>query len=200
MINPEIPSVCVIVSSKEIPEKLEIVLKVGIRWIQYREKDLPRKEIVEKAFQVRQLTHKYRALLTINDYLDIAIAVEADGVHLGQDDLPLEAAKKIFSGIIGISTHNLREAQEAQEGGASYIGFGPVFFTTTKRNALEPRGCDILSLICKKINIPVVAIGGIKKEKIADLKAAGCRYVATASGILEGDIMRNAEAFLKVFS
>lgn len=199
MTNPEFPSICVIVSSKEVPEKLEILLKAGIRWIQYREKDLSRKEILEKAFQVRDITHQYRALLTINDYLDIAIAVKADGVHLGQDDIPLEVAKKIFSGIIGISTHNLQEACEAENGGASYIGFGPVFYTTTKKNALEPRGYDILSLICKKINIPVVAIGGIKKEKLADLKALGCRYIAVSSGILEGDIMKNAKIFLKVF-
>lgn len=199
MINPELPSICVIISSKELPEKLEILLKAGIRWIQYREKDLPRKEIVEKAFQVRYFTHKYRALLTINDYLDIAIAVKADGVHLGQDDIPLEVAKKIFSGIIGISTHNLQEAHKAQNGGASYIGFGPVFYTTTKDNALEPRGYDMLSLICKKISIPVVAIGGIKKEKLVKLRASGCRYIAVASGILEGDVMENAKAFLKVF-
>lgn len=199
MINPEFPSICVIVSSKEVPEKLEILLKAGIRWIQYREKDLPRKEIIEKAFQVRDLTHRSRALLTINDYLDIAIAVEADGVHLGQDDIPLEVAKKIFSGIIGISTHNLQEAYEAQNGGASYIGFGPVFHTTTKKNALEPRGYDMISLICKKINIPVVAIGGIKKEKLTDLRALGCRYIAVSSGILEGNIIENVKAFLKIF-
>lgn len=199
MINPELPSICLIVSSKELPEKLEIALKAGIRWIQYREKELPRKEILKHAFLAREITEHYNTLLTINDYLDIAIAIKADGIHLGQDDLPIEVAKKFFSGIIGISTHNLQEALDAQKKGAHYIGYGPIFYTTTKKDALAPKGYDMLSLICRKIKVPVVAIGGIKKQHLEDLKAMGCRYVATASGILAGDVKRNIEDFLKVF-
>jgi len=199
MINPELPSICLIVSSKEIPEKLEIALKAGIKWIQYREKELPRKEILKYAFWVKEITKHYNALLTINDYLDIAIAIKADGIHLGQDDLPIEVAKKFFSGIIGISTHNLEEALDAQKKGAHYIGYGPIFYTTTKKDALEPKGYDMLSLICKKIKVPVVAIGGIKKQHLKDLKAMGCKYVAIASGILVGDVKSNVKDFLELF-
>ncbi|MCS7214924.1 MAG: thiamine phosphate synthase [Thermodesulfovibrio sp.] len=199
MKNPKLPSICLIVSSKDIPEKLEIALKAGIRWIQYREKELTRKDILANAFQVREITKRHDTLLTINDYLDIAIAVDADGVHLGQDDLPVEAAKKSFSGIIGLSTHNLEEAIEAKEKGVHYIGFGPIFHTTTKKDAYQPRGYDMLSCICKKLDIPVLAIGGIKKRHLKELKERGCRYLATSSGILDGEVKTNVEDFIKIF-
>ena len=198
MINPELPSVCLIASSKDFP-KIELALKAGIRWIQLREKDLPRKKILQYAYQFRDITSKYNCLLTINDYADVAIAVEADGVHVGQDDLPAEVIKKIFPGIIGVSTHNLKEAIEAQQKGADYIGFGPIFHTTTKKDALEPRGLNMLFFILKSIKIPVLAIGGIKYEKLDKLKEFGCRYVAVSSGILEGDVVKNVDNFLKFF-
>lgn len=196
----ELPPVCLIISSQEIPHKAEIALRSGIKWIQFREKYLSRKALLEKAYQIKELTTKYNAILTINDYVDIALITQAEGVHLGQDDLPFEAAKKIFSGIIGISTHNLKEAQEAEKMGADYIGFGPIFHTTTKKDAVEPRGIDMLSFICKKINIPVVAIGGIKVENLEQLKNSGCKSIAVASGILEGDIEKNIMFFLKFFN
>lgn len=200
MIKPELPSICLIISSKDVPEKLNIALKSGIKWVQYREKELPRKEIVKQAFQLREITYKYKALLIINDYLDIAIATESDGVHLGQKDLPLCAAKKIFSGIIGISTHNLQEAVEAQKGGADYVGFGPVFHTTTKKDALEPRGVNVLYWVGQKIKIPVVAIGGIRIENLKEIKKAKCKYIATASGILNGKIDENLKKFMQFFN
>lgn len=195
----DLPKICLIISSKEIPHKTEHALKSGIKWIQYREKDLSRKEILSYAFQIKNLTSKYGAILTINDYLDIALITEAEGVHLGQEDLPIEVAKKIFSGIIGISTHNLHEAFEAQNGGSDYIGFGPIFRTITKKNALEPIGCDMLSLLCAKIDIPILAIGGINIYNMEKIKETGCRHVAVSSGILEGDMDINLEKFLKVF-
>jgi thiamine-phosphate pyrophosphorylase len=199
MIKADIPSVCLIISSREIPQKLETALISGIKWIQYREKELPRKEILKNAILARDLTVKYGCLLTVNDYVDIAIAVEADGVHLGQEDIPLEVAKKIFNGIIGISTHNLEEAVEAEKNGADYIGFGPVFATKTKKNALAPRDINMVSFICKKISIPVILIGGIRGESLNFLYEKGCRYVAVSSGILDGDMARNIEEFLKFF-
>lgn len=194
-----LPPICLIISSNDVPIKAELALKSGIKWIQLREKDLPRKKILYSALKLRDLTNKYNSILTINDHLDIAIASEADGIHLGQDDLPIEVAKKFFSGIIGISTHNLEEALEAKKNSANYIGFGPIFKTLTKKDAIEPRGLTMLSFICKKIDIPVVAIGGIKKEHLKDLKAIGCKYVATASGILTGEVKSNVEDFLKIF-
>jgi thiamine-phosphate pyrophosphorylase len=195
----KLPPICLIISSKEIPEKAEIALKTGIKWIQYREKDLPRKDILENAFRIKEIISKYDGILTINDHVDIAIVTESEGIHLGQDDLPIYAAKKIFSGIIGISTHNLQEADEAKKGCADYIGFGPMFRTITKKDALEPRECYMLSLVCKKMDIPVVAIGGINVYNINMIKETGCRYVAVSSGILQGDMKTNIEKFLKVF-
>ncbi|MCS7203441.1 MAG: thiamine phosphate synthase [Thermodesulfovibrio sp.] len=200
MKNFKLPSICLIVSHKEIPKKTEEALKAGVRWIQYREKELSRRETLYYSYKVRELTEKYNALLTINDYLDIAILVESQGLHLGQEDLPVEVAKKFFSGLIGLSTHDLKEAEEAVVKKADYIGFGPIFFTTTKKDALEPRGIDMLSLILKKVKIPVVAIGGIQKENLDELKNIGCKHIAVASGILEGDVIKNVEFFLKFFN
>ncbi|MEJ2684260.1 MAG: thiamine phosphate synthase [Candidatus Sulfobium sp.] len=117
-------------------------LKGGVRFIQYRDKDRTRKEIYYEAVRLREMTLSAGAVLIINDHADIALAVNADGVHLGQDDLPLKEARKIMGDrIIGISTHDLEQAEEAQSGGADYIGFGPVFETLTK-DAGNPKGID----------------------------------------------------------
>ncbi len=198
MKNHKLPSICLIASSKDF-HKIEIALKAGIRWIQFREKNLPRKEILQYAYQIRDIAVKYNCLLTINDYVDIAIAVEADGVHIGQDDLPVEVVKKFFSGIIGLSTHNHEEAIDAQQRGVDYIGFGPIFYTKTKKDALTPRGLDMLSFILKSVKVPVLAIGGIKSENLYNIKEIGCSYLAVSSGILEGDIVKNVEKFFKIF-
>lgn len=194
-----LPPVCLIIDSKEFPQKLELALKAGIKWIQYREKNLSRRKILEYAYKIREITSKYGSILTINDYLDIAISVKADGVHFGQEDFPAEEAKRLFSGIIGISTHNINEAKEAEIIGVDYIGFGPVFKTTTKKDALEPRETSMISFICKKINIPVVLIGGIKIGNVSSLLEKGCRHVAVSSGILEGDITCNVRNLLNFF-
>ncbi|MCX7987926.1 MAG: thiamine phosphate synthase [Thermodesulfovibrio sp.] len=199
MKKSELPSICLIISSNDIPTKAERALQSGIKWIQLREKDLPRKNILYSALKLKELTNRYNAILTINDYLDVAIASEAEGIHLGQDDLPIEVAKKLFFGIIGISTHNLQEALEAEKKSADYIGFGPIFKTFTKRNALEPRGLSMLSLIQKKINIPVVAIGGINLENIQKIIECGCKNIAVSSGILFGNLEKNIETFINIF-
>ena len=105
------------------------VLRGGVRWVQYRDKVRPRREIYEEAIRLRKSTQDYNAIFIVNDYTDIAYCVNADGVHLGQNDLPLIEARRIIGKkkIIGISTHNLEQAIEAERDGADYIGFGPVF-------------------------------------------------------------------------
>ena len=138
--------ICFITDSKysDLPlyDMINNVLRAGVRCIQYREKDLSRRQIYENAVTLRKLTRLFNATLIINDHADIALAVEADGVHLGQDDLPLKEARKIMGNkIVGISTHDLAQAKEAEFGGADYIGFGPVFHTTTK-DAGAPKGVD----------------------------------------------------------
>jgi thiamine-phosphate pyrophosphorylase len=167
-------------------------LKAGIKFIQYRDKDRTRREIYYEAVRLRELTRSFDAVLIINDHADIALAVDADGVHLGQDDLPLKEARGIMGGrIIGISTHGLAQAREAQSGGADYIGFGPVFDTLTK-DAGSPKGIDNLRLITQNITVPVVAIGGINGGNLRQVMDAGAAAAAVASAICRGDIEDNA--------
>jgi thiamine-phosphate pyrophosphorylase len=177
-----------------------IVLQSGIKFIQYREKDKTRRQIYEEALELRKLTLDFNATLIINDHADIALAVEADGVHLGQDDLPLREARKIMGNrIIGISTHNLQQAKAAEEGGADYIGFGPVFHTATK-DAGMPAGIDNLKIIKQNVNIPLVAIGGINLDNIESVINVGADAVAVATAILKGDIALNAGRFVNSLS
>jgi thiamine-phosphate pyrophosphorylase len=173
-------------------EMCAAALKAGIKFIQYRDKDRTRREIYYEAVRLRELTRSFDAVLIINDHADIALAVDADGVHLGQDDLPLKEARGIMEGrIIGISTHGLAQAREAQSGGADYIGFGPVFDTLTK-DAGSPKGIDNLRLITQNITVPVVAIGGINGGNLRQVMDAGAAAAAVASAICRGDIEDNA--------
>ncbi len=173
-----------------------LILKSGIRWVQYRNKEETRKIIHQNALKLRQLTSAFKACLIINDYADIALAADADGVHLGQDDMPLMEAKKIMGNrIIGISTHDLNQAVEAEKGGADYIGFGPIFHTSTK-DAGAPKGLFLLREITDSINIPVIAIGGINADNVSSVLEQNCYGVAVSSGLLSNDIMDNARRFM----
>jgi len=179
-------------------ETVFTVLKAGIRFIQHRQKEGTRREIYEEALKLRKLTRYFNATLIINDHADIALAVDADGVHLGQDDLPLAEARKIMGNmIIGVSTHDPEQAKDAESGGADYIGFGPVFETKTK-DAGTPRGVDNLKLITQNVRIPVVAIGGINIDNIASVMRAGAGAAAVASAICSGDAAANAEKFVAI--
>ena len=180
----------------------EMTLKVliaGVKWVQYRDKEKSRREIYEEAIRLRKLTKDFNAVFIVNDHADIALAVDADGVHLGQDDLPIEEARKIMGRdkIIGISTHSLERAIDAEKEGADYIGFGPVFRTTTK-DAGMPKGTDMLQKIKKHVQIPVVAIGGINIENIRLVLDTGVDAVAVASAILSGDIVGNVKRFMDI--
>jgi thiamine-phosphate pyrophosphorylase len=181
-----------------VAEMVRAVLEAGVRFIQYRQKDLSRREIYSNALMLRELTRSFSAVLIINDHADIALAVDADGVHLGQDDLPLREARKIIGPkIIGISTHSLQQAEEAAAGGADYIGFGPVFHTSTK-DAGTPKGVDIIRTIKQNVNIPVVAIGGIGRDNISEVINAGADAAAVATAICRGDIRQNSEQLLNI--
>lgn len=185
----------------ELPlyDMINNVLSAGVRWVQYREKDLSRRQIYENALDLRKLTRLFGATLIINDHADIALAVEADGVHLGQDDLPLKEARKIMGNrIVGISTHDLAQAKEAEFGGADYIGFGPVFHTATK-DAGAPKGVDNIRKIKENVSIPLVAIGGINPDNVASVIRAGADAVAVATAICKGDVTINAEKFVRFF-
>jgi len=195
--------ICFITDKKysDLPlyDMVNVVLRAGVRCIQYREKDLSRREIYENAVSLREVTRLFDATLILNDHPDIALAVDADGVHLGQDDLPLKEARKIMGGrIIGISTHTLEEAKEADREGADYIGFGPIFHTTTK-DAGDPKGVDNIRAVKENVRIPVVAIGGINLDTISSVIDAGADAVAVATAICRGDMALNSEKFVRFF-
>jgi len=187
---------CFITARKEscltMKEIVAIILNAGVKCIQYREKDKSRRDLYREALMLRELTNNLGASFIVNDHTDLALATDADGVHLGQEDLPLKEARKILGKekIIGISTHNLAEALAAEEGGADYIGFGPIFYTKTK-DAGEPKGVNALKEIKKQIKIPVVAIGGINAGNVKAVIDSGADAVAVSSGIIQGDITGN---------
>ncbi|HET6514751.1 MAG TPA: thiamine phosphate synthase [Thermodesulfovibrionales bacterium] len=201
--TPRFPSGLYLIADRKVSEKSpeEIVLpalKAGIRWVQYREKEKSRRDIYGEALRLRQMTGDFCAVFIVNDHVDIAVAVEADGVHLGQEDLPLAEARRVAGEkIIGISTHSLTEAEEAARGGADYIGFGPVFLTKTK-DAGEPKGIEMLRKVRRSVHIPIVAIGGISRDTLRPVLDSGVNAVAVASAILSGDISGNIEAFMNV--
>ncbi|MCX7914464.1 MAG: thiamine phosphate synthase [Thermodesulfovibrionales bacterium] len=185
-------------NTDELLQIVETVLQLGIKWVQYRDKIDSKRLIYDNAIQLRKLTKTYKAILSINDYTDIAIAIDADGVHLGQEDLPLKEARKIIGDkIIGISTHSISEAINAYEGGANYIGFGPIFYTTTK-DAGTPKGLEELKKVVNLVKIPVLAIGGISVENLKSVVETGCYGVAVSSGLLKGDVNSNTTYFLKL--
>lgn len=185
------------ISSLPLRKMVRQAITAGIRTIQIREKNLSKKELFTEIQLVIPLFLKYNVTFIINDYVDIALAADADGVHLGQEDMPVKEARRILGRdkIIGISTHNLEQALEAERAGADYIGFGPVFKTLTK-DAGRPKGIDALREIRKHIRIPVVAIGGIAPENASLALEAGADAVAVISGILSGNIKTNVKKFL----
>jgi len=166
-------------------------LKGGVKAVQLREKDLDTRKLLRIAYKIRELTRKYNAKLFINDRLDIALTVEADGVHLTQQSIPAHAVRKMTQLLIGVSTHSLKEAKEAEKAGADFITLGPIFETPSKLQYGQPLGISILKKAAKVIKIPVFAIGGVKKEWIDELMKAGASGAAMISEIFgASDIQR----------
>ncbi len=165
---------------------LQDLLAGGVGIIQLRAKETAAKEFLRLAREMRGLTRPAGCLFIVNDRLDIALAAQADGVHLGQEDLPLAIARKLMGRekIIGISTHDLAQAKEAERGGADYIGFGPIFGTFTKDTGYSPRGLAMLKEIRKAVKIPIVAIGGITENNIPQVREAGADAAAIISDLM----------------
>jgi len=180
-------------------EVLEAVIRGGAKIIQLREKDHPSRVLYELALRFREITARADVLLIINDRLDIALAVKADGVHLGQDDLPLIAARKMAPELlIGISTHSLEEALQAQADGADYINIGPIFPTKTKKGAGISLGPDAITPIKQKLDIPFTAMGGINESNIDQVLAKGANRVAMVTAITQApDIAESAMSLKK---
>jgi thiamine-phosphate pyrophosphorylase len=178
---------------------LDHVLKTPIKIIQLREKNLSKTEKFALAEIFRQKTLARDVLLIINDDIDIALAVKADGVHLGNDDLPLEAARKIAPDlIIGKSTHSLEEAAIAEKQGADYINVGPIFNTPTKEG-VKPIGIEIFKEIKEKANIPVTVMGGINHSNIGQVCQAGADKIGMVGAIISKDIEKSTEKLYQTY-
>ncbi len=180
---------------------IEDALSGGVKAIQLREKDLTARELFDIATWMRELTCEYDARLFINDRVDIALAVGADGVHLGQKSIPVRAIRNSFGNklIIGCSTHSLEEALKAEKEGADFITIGPVYETPSKVIYGKPIGLEVLKKTKSSLSIPVFAIGGIKLNKIEELKESGVDGVALISAILaEENIKETAMEFMRI--
>ncbi len=162
------------------------MLEAGARIVQLRLKDAPGRDFLAAARAIAELCRKHGAILIVNDRVDIAILAGADGVHLGQEDLPLDAARRITgpNKIIGISTHTLEQARAAEDGGADYIGFGPMYSGGLK-NIAAGVGLDKLRAIRAAVKIPIVAIGGITEARVAETLAAGADAVAIITDVVK---------------
>lgn len=190
-----------LMTTDTITEAVELAIKGGVTVVQLREKDCSGRKFLEIAHEVKEITDAYEIPLIINDRLDIAMAVDADGVHLGQKDLPAAVARELLGPdkIIGVSAWNAELALRAQKEGADYIGAGDVFGTSTKADTHHV-SLQELAKIRKTVKIPVVAIGGINMENIEKLKGTGIDGVAVISAILAArNITAAAEELFQVF-
>lgn len=162
------------------PAVAEQLCTGGARLLQLRVKRRPSRDFLSDAVEVGRICRRHGATFLVNDRVDVALAAEAAGVHLGQNDLPLPAARSLCGPekIIGVSTHSLAQALAAQAAGADYVGFGPLFGTTSKATGYPPRGLDRLAEVCDRLTIPVVAIGGITTARAPAALAAGAAAVA----------------------
>lgn len=167
--------------------------------IQLRDKSAGPRELLSDARRIAQLCRERGVRFIVNDRLDLALAADADGVHLGQEDLPPEAARAILGSnkLLGVSTHSLEQALEAAEQGADYLGIGPIFATGTKATGYEPRGCDIIRQLRARIDLPLIAIGGITLDNVAEVIQAGAAGAAVISAIVgAADITAATAAFV----
>lgn len=177
-----------------LPEAVRLALKAGVKAIQLREKDLPIRELLELARELRKITNEFGAKLFINDRVDVAIAVDADGVHLGHQSMPPRPVRKIIGTrkLIGVSTHNIVEAGKAEADGADFISFGPVFFTESKAGFGKPVGLKYLEIAKKSVKIPIFALGGVKSGNIRQVLSHGAYGVSMISAIFAADDIEKA--------
>ncbi len=190
-----------IMTADTIEESVELAVQGGVTVVQLREKECTSREMYEMARRVKEVTDAYEVPLIINDRIDIALAVQADGVHLGQSDVPVEVARNILGSdrIVGATANTVELAEAAWKSGADYLGVGDVFGTSTKADT-RPVTLEVLKEIRETVSIPVVAIGGVNAENIHLLKETGVDGVAVISAVLgQRDITAAAEGLLDKF-
>lgn len=176
-------------------------LAAGIKMVQYRSKETNIRTMLAEALELKKLCRE--AIFLVNDRVDVALAVEADGVHLGQDDLPCEAARRLLGPekIIGITVGSLEEALTAASQGADYLGVSPIFATRTKLDAGRPTGLSLLREMRKVMSLPLAAIGGLTLENTSEAIAAGAQMVCAISAVVtKADVRAEIEKFQRLFN
>ncbi len=175
-------------TDKEFLNIIEEAIKGGVTVVQIREKDADTLEFYNISNKVKEICSKYNVPLIINDRIDIALAIDADGVHIGQSDMPIKIARKLIGNdkILGISAHNLEEATDAEENGADYLGVGAIFSTSTKKDANDV-SIDTLKEISSNVDIPTVAIGGINLDNVEKLKDTNISGISVVSAIMNAE-------------
>ena len=179
-------------------EKVETACRSGVTIVQLREKNLTTNQYYQLAKQVKEITDAYQVPLIIDDRLDVCLAVDAAGLHIGDDELPVLVARQVLGPdkILGVTAKTVKRALEAEEGGANYLGTGAIFPTTTKENAPITL-ISTLKTICQRVAIPVVAIGGLTSENIEQLIGTGIAGVAVVRDLMQAeDIEAKTQAFL----
>ena len=179
-------------------EKVETACRSGVTIVQLREKNLTTNQYYQLAKKVKEITDAYQVPLIIDDRLDVCLAVDAAGLHIGDDELPVPVARQVLGPdkILGVTAKTVERALEAEEGGANYLGTGAIFPTTTKENAPITL-ISTLKTICQRVAIPVVAIGGLTSENIDQLAATGIAGVAVVRDLMQAeDIEAKSQAFL----
>ena len=179
-------------------EKIETACRSGVTIVQLREKNLTTNQYYQLAKQVKEVTDAYQVPLIIDDRLDVCLAVDAAGLHIGDDELPVSVARQVLGPdkILGVTAKTVKRALEAEEGGADYLGTGAIFPTTTKENAPITL-ISTLKTICQRVAIPVVAIGGLTSENIDQLIGTGIAGVAVVRDLMQAeDIEAKTQAFL----
>jgi len=179
---------------EDMPSSVKLAIDGGVKAIQLRGKNLSAKELLKIGERLRHLTHIESVKLFINDRIDVAMAIQADGVHLGQNSMPVKLARETSGDrfIIGVSTHSLKEAMDAEAGGADFITVGPIFETESKLRYGSPVGLTTLADVCRKVKIPVFAIGGISIERVNSVMKEGAHGVAVISAILKAESVYDA--------
>ncbi|MFH1641959.1 MAG: thiamine phosphate synthase [Nanoarchaeota archaeon] len=186
-------------TKKDIFEDAKSAIKAGVKIIQYREKDKSTKEMVKEATILKKIC-KDNALFLVNDRIDVAMAVNADGVHLGKDDMPYDIARLLLGNnkIIGLTVHNIKEAIQAKNIGADYVGASPIFKTKTKLDAGIPAGLSLIKKIKQKKDIPVIGIGGINLNNVTSVIQAGADSAVAISAVVTKDnVEKECRSFIK---
>jgi len=189
-----------LLGERKVKDVVKQLIRAGVQMIQYRDKYSDEGEFLKEAEKIKKILKNQKVLFIINDRVDIAWHIDADGIHVGQSDLPVAVARTLLgkNKIIGASAENIRQAKMAQKEGADYVGLGPIFYTTTKEKILQPVGLDLIKQAKKELKIPFFPIGGINLDNLGSVINAGAKRVAVASAIVCSlDIAETSKQFLE---